>query len=97
MAYLSGILCDICHNRRKVEWSGDGVHKKLAGATTDLLSRISPSELFFKKKCSRCRLGPAVATASVAGLFDFHLGQFGKAGLQSLPDPVSEIFARGVL
>ena len=49
MSYLSGILCDTCHNRRKVEWSGDCVHKKLVGVTTDLLSRISPSGLFLKK------------------------------------------------
>jgi hypothetical protein len=73
------------------------VYKKLAGATTDLRSRISPSQLFFKKIGAAVPLGPTIPAAGVAGLFDFHLGQFGKAGLQPLPDPVSEIFARGIL
>ena len=49
MTYLSGMLCDIRHNRRKVESPAGGVHKKLAGATTDLLPRISLGELFLRK------------------------------------------------
>ena len=49
MTYLSGMLCNIRHNRRKIESPADDVHKKLAGATTDLCFRISPSKFFFKK------------------------------------------------
>jgi hypothetical protein len=37
------------HNHLKIEAPADGVYKKLAGATTDFLSRISLSALFFKK------------------------------------------------
>ena len=85
------------HNHLKIEAPADGVYKKLAGATTDLRSRISPRQLFFKKIGAAVPLGPTIPAAGVAGLFDFHLGQFGKAGLQPLPDPVSEIFARGIL
>lgn len=49
MTYLSGMLCNIRHNRRKIESPAGDVHKKLAGATTDLCFRISPSKFFLKK------------------------------------------------
>ena len=59
---------------------------------------VYPLASFFSKKIGvAVPLRPSIATAGVAGLFDFHFGQFGKAGLQSLPDPVSEIFARRIL
>ena len=59
---------------------------------------VYPLASFFSKKIGvAVPLRPTIPTAGVAGLFDFHFGQFGKAGLQSLPDPVSEIFARGIL
>ena len=95
--YLSGMLCDICHKRCKLQSSADGVHKKFAGATTDRRSRISLSALFFKKIGVSAPLWPSIATAGVAGLFDFHFGQFWEAGLQSLPDPVCEVFTGGIL
>ena len=85
------------HNHRKIVSAADGVHKKLAGATTDLLSRISPSEFFFKKNGVLVRSGPTITTTGVAGLFDFYFGQFWEAGLQSLPDPVGEVFTGGIL
>ena len=85
------------HNHRKIISPAHGVYKKLAAATTDLRSRISPRQLFFKKIGAAVLLRPSIPTSGVAGLFDFHFGQFGKAGLQPLPDPVSEIFARGIL
>ena len=85
------------HNHRKIVSAAGGVHKKLAGATTDLLSRISPSEFFFKKNGVLVRSGPTIATTGVAGLFDFYFGQFWEAGLQSLPDPVCEVFTGGIL
>ena len=81
------MLCNIRHNRRKIESPADDVHKKLAGATTNLCSRISPSKFFLKIGVA-VPLRPTITTAGVAGLSDFHFGQFGKAGLQSLPDPV---------
>ena len=90
------MLCDVRHNHRKIESAADGVHKKLAGATTDLLSRISPNEFFSKKIGVLVRLGPTIATAGVAGLLDFHFVQFWEAGLQSLPDPVCEVFTGGI-
>ena len=59
---------------------------------------VYPLASFFSKKIGvAVPLRPSIAAAGVAGLFDFHFGQFGKAGLQSLPDPVSEIFARRIL
>ncbi len=59
---------------------------------------VYPLGNFFSKKIGAAvPLGPTIPAAGVAGLFDFHFGQFGKAGLQPLPDPVSEIFARGIL
>ena len=63
-----------------------------------IFSLVYPlASFFFKKKRLRGFLGSAIATAGVAGLFDFHFGQFGEAGLQSLPDPVCQIFAGRVL
>ena len=59
---------------------------------------VYPLASFFSKKIGvAVPLRPSIATAGVAGLLDFHFGQFGKAGLQPLPDPVSEIFARRIL
>ena len=59
---------------------------------------VYPLASFFSKKIGvAVPLRPSIATAGVAGLLDFHFSQFGKAGLQSLPDPVSEIFARRIL
>ena len=59
---------------------------------------VYPLGNFFSKKIGAAvPLRPSIPTSGVAGLFDFDFGQFGKAGLQSLPDPVSEIFARGIL
>ena len=59
---------------------------------------VYPLGNFFSKKIGAAvPLGPTIPAAGVAGLFDFYFGQFGKAGLQPLPDPVSEIFARGIL
>ena len=59
---------------------------------------VYPLASFFSKKIGvAVPLRPSIPTSGVAGLFDFDFGQFGKAGLQSLPDPVSEIFARGIL
>ena len=59
---------------------------------------VYPLGNFFSKKIGAAvTLGPTIPAAGVAGLFDLHFGQFGKGGLQSLPDPVSEIFARRVL
>jgi len=59
---------------------------------------VYPLARFFSKKIGvAVPLRPSIPTSGVAGLFDFDFGQFGKAGLQSLPDPVSEIFARGIL
>ena len=97
MSYLAGILCDVRHNRRKVYLSADSVHKKLAGATTVLLPRISPSELFLRKIPGMVLFRPAIAAAGVAGLFDLHFDQFGEAGLQPLPDPMCKIFAGRIL
>ena len=73
MSYLSGILCDVRHNRRKVYLSADSVHKKLAGATTVLLPRISPSELFLKKNTVKylC-LSPTVENQTKKAIKNFY-------------------------
>ena len=90
-------MCDVRHNHRKSISPAHGVYKKLAVATTDLCSRISPSPLFFKKIGVAVPLRPTIPAAGVAGLFDFDLGQFWEAGLQSLPDPVCEVFTGGII
>ena len=75
----------------------NGVHKKLAGATTVLLPRISLGELFLRKIRGMVLLRSAIAAAGVAGLFDLHFDQFGEARLQPLPDPMCKIFTGRVL
>ena len=62
-----------------------------------IFSLVYPLAPFFLKKRVLVLLGPTIATAGVAGLFDFHFGQFREVGLQSLPDPVCEVFTGGIL
>ena len=59
---------------------------------------VYPLASFFSKKIGvAVPLRPSIATAGVAGLLDFHFVQFWEAGLQSLPDPVCEVFTGGIL
>ena len=65
-------------------------------STTEPLQRATPFKHFFRLEGKKISVA-AVATPRVTRFADFHFSKFGQRGLQSGPNPATQIFTGGVL
>ena len=65
-------------------------------STTEPLQRATPFKHFFRLEGKKISVA-AVATPRVTRFADFYFSKFGQRGLQSGPNPATQIFTGGVL